>query len=63
ANLADAEESAIEPKPTLVVDGQGAGKVSGFHVGIRSEWWIVLILVAIALTTLEWATYHRRITV
>jgi Ca-activated chloride channel family protein len=63
ANLADAEESAIEPKSTLSVDGQTAGKVTGFHVGIRSEWWIALLIAAVVLTTLEWATYHRRITV
>jgi hypothetical protein len=63
ANLADPEESAIEPKPALTVDGQSAGKVTGFHVGIRSEWWIALLLAAVILTTLEWATYHRRITV
>jgi hypothetical protein len=37
--------------------------VTGFHVGVRSEWWILLLAIAIALTTIEWATYHRRITV
>jgi hypothetical protein len=63
ANLADREESSIEPKPTIVVDGREAGPVSGFHVGVRSEWWIMLLLLAIAITTIEWATYHRRITV
>jgi len=63
ANLADPEESAIEPKKTITVDGQEAGPVSGFHVGVRSEWWVVLLLLALALTTIEWATYHRRITV
>jgi hypothetical protein len=63
ANLADPEESAIEPKATLTVDGQTAAPVTGFHVGIRSEWWIALIIAAIVITTIEWATYHRRITV
>jgi hypothetical protein len=63
ANLADVEESAIEPVKTLTVDGKATGTVSGFHVGVRSEWWIALLLIAAAITTVEWATYHRRITV
>jgi Ca-activated chloride channel homolog len=63
ANLADAEESAIEPVPSLTVDGKLTGKVEGFRVGVRSEWWIALLLLAVAITTIEWATYHRRITV
>ena len=63
ANLADAEESAIAPVTALTVDGKTTGPVEGFHVGVRSEWWIALLLLAVAITTLEWATYHRRITV
>lgn len=63
ANLADVEESAIEPVKTLTVDGKTTGTVEGFHVGVRSEWWIALLLIAAAITTVEWATYHRRITV
>jgi len=63
ANLADADESAIEPVAALTVDGKTTGAVEGFHVGVRSEWWIALLLLAVAITTVEWATYHRRITV
>ncbi|WP_394829545.1 VWA domain-containing protein [Pendulispora albinea] len=63
ANLLDAEESAITPAPELVVDGKTAGKVEGFHVGVRREIWIYLLLAAVLLTALEWATYHRRVTV
>ncbi len=63
ANLADPEESSIEPKTSVVVDGKTAGPVAGFHIGVRSEWWITLLLLAMAITTVEWATYHRRITV
>ena len=63
ANLLDAEESTIAPVPELVVDGKTAGKVEGFHVGVRREIWIYLLLAAVLLTALEWATYHRRITV
>ena len=63
ANLLDAEESAIAPQDRLIVDGREAGEVAGFHVGVRREIWIYLLLAAALLTALEWATYHRRVTV
>ncbi len=63
ANLLDAQESTIAPAPELTVDGKAAGKVEGFHVGVRREIWIYLLLLVALLTTIEWATYHRRITV
>jgi hypothetical protein len=63
ANLLDADESAIEPAKELVVDGKKAGTLGGFQIGVRREIWIYLLLAAIALTLVEWITYHRRITV
>jgi hypothetical protein len=63
ANLLDDEESAITPAEALHVDGKPAGKVEGFHVGVRREIWIYLLLAVLMLTALEWATYHRRLTV
>lgn len=63
ANLLDGEESAIAPADRLVVDGKDAGTVEGFHVGVRREVWIYLLIAAVILTVIEWATYHRRITV
>jgi hypothetical protein len=63
ANLLDAEESRIEPKPELFVDGKKAGQLEGFQVGVRREIWIYLLIAAIILTVIEWATYHRRLTV
>lgn len=63
ANLLDADESAIEPAKELVVDGKKAGALEGFTIGVRRELWIYLLLAAIALTAVEWFTYHRRITV
>ena len=48
---------------SLVVDGKEAGTVSAFHVGVRREIWIYLLMIAIAITVLEWITYHRRLTV
>ena len=63
ANLLDASESAVEPQKTIAVDGKNAGEVAGFHAGVRREIWIYLLLAAALLTALEWATYHRRVTV
>jgi Ca-activated chloride channel homolog len=63
ANLLDASESAIAPQDRLVVDGKDAGPVEGFHAGVRREVWIYLLLAAALLSVLEWATYHRRVTV
>jgi hypothetical protein len=63
ANLLDDTESAIAPQEKLTVDGKEAGAVSAFHVGVRREIWIYLLLIAIAITVLEWITYHRRLTV
>jgi hypothetical protein len=62
-NLSDIEESTIAPADTLSVEGQAAGQVEGFHVGVRREIWIYLLIAAIAVSTIEWVTYHRRITV
>jgi hypothetical protein len=47
----------------LEVDGKTAGPVEGFHAGVRREMWIYLLIAAVLLTAIEWATYHRRITV
>jgi hypothetical protein len=63
ANLLDASESTIAPRDAPTVDGKTAGELAGFHVGVRREIWIYLLLAAALLAALEWATYHRRITV
>jgi von Willebrand factor type A domain/Aerotolerance regulator N-terminal len=63
ANLLDALESHIAPASALSVDGKTAGPVEGFHAGVRREMWIYLLIAAVLLTAIEWATYHRRITV
>jgi hypothetical protein len=63
ANLLDATESHIAPASVLAVDGKAAGRVTGFHAGVRREMWIYLLIAAVLLTAIEWATYHRRITV
>ena len=63
ANLLDTRESTIAPADKLVVDGKEAGTLEGFHLGVRREIWIYLLFAALALTAVEWATYHRRVTV
>jgi hypothetical protein len=63
ANLLDRSESAIAPRSTLTVEGRPSGQVAGFRLGVRRELWIDLLLAVALLTALEWATYHRRLTV
>jgi hypothetical protein len=63
ANLLDASESAIAPQDRLTVGSTEAGAVTGFHPGVRREIWIYLLLFAALLSAIEWATYHRRVTV
>ena len=63
ANLADPAESAIAPHEKLSVDGRVAGEVGEFKIGVRREMWVYLLLAVLLLTTLEWLTFHRRVTV
>ena len=63
ANLSDLEESKITPQTTLAVAGIKATAPSGFASGPRREYWILLLLGAIALSVVEWFLYHRRVTV
>jgi hypothetical protein len=63
ANLLDTDESTIAPVDRLIVDGKEAGELGVFRVGVRREIWIYLLLAAAIVTALEWATYHRRLTV
>lgn len=63
ASLLDASESSIAPQDAPTVDGKAASAPDGFRVGVRREIWIYLLLAAALLTAIEWATYHRRMTV
>jgi hypothetical protein len=63
ANLSDLEESKITPQSSLAIAGVKASAPSGFAAGPRREYWILLILAAIALSVVEWFLYHRRVTV
>ncbi|HEV8248024.1 MAG TPA: VWA domain-containing protein [Polyangiaceae bacterium] len=63
ANLSDVEESKIAPQAILQIAGHKASAPSGFASGPRREFWVLLLLAAIALSMAEWFLYHRRITV
>lgn len=63
ANLSDLDESRITPSPTLDLGKQKAAAVSiGAPAGKR-EIWVYLLAAVIALSLIEWITYHRRVTV
>ncbi|HEY4119236.1 MAG TPA: VWA domain-containing protein [Byssovorax sp.] len=63
ANLSDPTESSIAAVAKLEVDGRVAGEVGEFKIGVRREMWIYLLAAVLAVTALEWLTYHRRVTV
>ena len=63
ANLSDLEESRIAPQKELVFSGKKAAAVAVAPVSLHSEVWIYLLLGVIAVSLLEWITYHRRVTV
>lgn len=62
-NLVDPMESQCAPRRTLEVNGvRGTAPVGG-SAGVRREIWIYLLAGALAILVIEWATYHRRVTV
>ena len=63
ANLSDLEESRIAPQKELVLAGKKATAVSVSTASLRSDIWIYLLLGVIAISLVEWITYHRRVTV
>jgi len=76
ATIADAKTLAADPKRhpclwysedtgryELLVGTTLSGVPSTFAVGVRREIWIYLLLAALILSSIEWLTYHRRVTV
>ena len=63
ANLSDLDESRIAPQKALRLGGKQASAVPVTQVSLKSEIWIYLLLAVIAVSLLEWITYHRRVTV
>lgn len=63
ANLSDPRESSIAPVDSLSVGPVASTEVRGFEIGVRHEYWIYLLAAVLAVTAIEWLTYHRRVTV
>jgi hypothetical protein len=63
ANLSDLDESRISPQKKLAIAGHDAPPPSASGGGVRREVWLWLLAVVLALSIVEWVTYHRRVTV
>lgn len=66
ANLASPEESNIAPASTLTLGGPTGRTLAApqtFTKSIQRRFWIYLLLGLLALLSVEWITYHRRVTV
>lgn len=63
ANFVDPRESALEVREEFNYGSTVATAPSGFAAGIRRELWGALLLIVIAVSAIEWFTFHRRVTV
>ncbi|HEX7451336.1 MAG TPA: VWA domain-containing protein, partial [Polyangiaceae bacterium] len=63
ANLSDLAESRITPRTELALGSKKAAAVSIGTPGSKREAWVYLLAAVIALSVIEWITYHRRVTV
>ena len=63
ANLANPSESTIRPREKLSLGGTQLARPPEFPPSHSRELWIWFLLGAVGLLSLEWITYHRRITV
>jgi hypothetical protein len=62
-NLASPLESRIATPPEAQLAGRKLAAPEGFQIVVRTELWATLLLVALGLSLVEWATYNRRVTV
>jgi hypothetical protein len=63
ANLSNLDESRIEPQKKLALSGREAPPPSSGGGGVRREIWLWLLMAVLAISIIEWLTYHRRVTV
>ena len=63
ANLSDLDESRITPVAQLALGSRKAASVSIGAPGSKRELWVYLLAAVLALSVIEWITYHRRVTV
>ncbi len=62
-NLSDPRESACAPRATLDVNGTRATAPRPGRAGTRRELWLYALAAALILLSIEWVTWHRRVTV
>jgi Ca-activated chloride channel homolog len=62
ANLGSPTESHVDANPILDV-GKSSTSLEKFSAGGRKEIWVMLLLAVLAVSALEWFTYHRRVTI
>ena len=62
-NLANAEESNIEPRQRLSALGSQLSAPELGRIGVRRELWGYFVVLALLLAFVEWWTYNRRVTV
>ena len=63
ANLSDIDESQIAPVDKLQLGGSDAHEARGFGARARQQLWGYLLFAVLAISAVEWLTYHRRVTV
>lgn len=63
ANLGAGEESHIAPAEELSVGAMAASAPTAGEIGARREIWLYLVLFVLGILSVEWWTYHRRMTV
>lgn len=63
ANLSDLAESRIAPLRELALGAHKAAPASIGSPASKHELWVYLLAAVIALSVIEWVTYHRRVTV
>ena len=63
ANLSSVQESRVEPKRELTVDGKKLAAPDAGRLGVKRSLWSYLVILALLLTMVEWWTYNRRVTI
>ena len=63
ANLIDFSEAQIAPKAELIAGGKKAEELHATGLTTSAPIWVALLLIVVAIAAIEWATYHRRVTV
>jgi hypothetical protein len=63
ANLVDLQESNLEVRRDLGIQGRPLAAPEAPPVRFERDLWVYLLAAALALSVLEWFSYHRRVTV